>query len=99
MIQISETDEHIRALLDRKGKIEHLKMETINTIKEFAYTRTLTAIAQPPPQVIETRTFGGRSGNATHTIVQNAPVAKTVVHHAPVQRTTTVQQTHQRRFY
>lgn len=108
MIQISEQDEHIRALLDRKGKIEHLKMETIEKVKQFAYTRTLTAVVQQGPQVIETRSYNNRTGGMNHTVTHtgghmdgrmmhshhhHSPMQQQVItQHAPMQRTTTTSQ-------
>lgn len=57
LIKISEQDEHIRALLDRKDKIQQLKAMTVGKIKEYSYTRTLKTVVQKEPTVQVTTTF------------------------------------------
>lgn len=57
---ISEQDEHVRNILDRKGKIENLKAITAEKIKKYSHTRGLAlssasakprAATQPAPPV------------------------------------------------
>ena len=40
---ISEQDEHVRHILDRKGKIEDLKALTIEKIKKYSHSRLVNS--------------------------------------------------------
>jgi hypothetical protein len=46
---ITEQDEHVRNILDRKAKIEDLKHLTNEKIKKFSYTKNLSVGSKPKP--------------------------------------------------
>jgi hypothetical protein len=44
---ISQQDEHVRHILDRKAKLEDLKLLTIDKIKKYSHSRGLNMTAKP----------------------------------------------------
>lgn len=59
---ISEQDEHVRQILDRKAKIEDLKALTIDKIKKYSHSRGLNTsfkakTAPAPPAKVQTTKY------------------------------------------
>lgn len=48
---ISQQDEHVRNILDRKAKLEDLKVLTLEKIKKYSHSRGLNMTSKPKPQV------------------------------------------------
>jgi hypothetical protein len=44
---ISQQDEHVRHILDRKAKLEDLKQLTIDKIKKYSHSRGLNMTLKP----------------------------------------------------
>ena len=73
---ISEQDEHVRHILDRKGKIEDLKAMTLDKIKKYSHSRSLKPVSKP-------KTATGNLGSQPGTGVK-----QTTKYERTVQRTT-----------
>lgn len=48
---ISQQDEHVRHILDRKAKLEDLKQLTIEKIKKYSHSRGLNMTSKPKSPV------------------------------------------------